>query len=208
MIGQIEAAEKETGEKINHLVLMGIGEPLDNFDSMLRFLKLVSGPGGRGIGMRNITLSTCGLADKIYELAKEHLGLTLAVSLHAPNDTMRRKIMPVDRRYPIRDLIKACRFYSKETGRRVTYEYALINGENDGLIHARELAGLIAGSLCHVNLIPVNEVKETGFKSVSKSKVSEFAAELEKNGVAVTVRRSLGQDINAARGQLMRDVLH
>ncbi|MDR2654711.1 MAG: 23S rRNA (adenine(2503)-C(2))-methyltransferase RlmN [Oscillospiraceae bacterium] len=207
MLAQISVIEAAANSKISRVVLMGIGEPLDNFENVLRFLRLVSCPEGRNLSGRNITLSTCGIADKIYELAEYRLGITLAVSLHAPDNALRSRIMPVNRRWPLEEVIKAAKYYANKTGRRATYEYALIRGENDGADQARRLAGLLRGSLCHVNLIPVNEVKERGFKSAARQGVLAFAAELEKNGIAVTIRRSLGQDINAACGQLRREEL-
>lgn len=195
---------EETGDKVASIVLMGIGEPLDNFDNVMTFLNLVTEERGFNMGMRHISLSTCGLVDKIYELAKLNLQLTLSVSLHAPNDEIRRRTMPVARRYPIDTLIKACKDYFKTTGRRVSFEYALIDGVNDQPEHARELIELLKGTGGHVNLIPVNKVNETGYKRGKRESVEAFCKYLNDNGQNATIRRELGSDINAACGQLRR----
>ncbi len=199
-------AEK-SGEKIASLVLMGIGEPLDNFDNVIDFLTILTSEQGFNLGMRHISLSTCGLVDKIYELAKLKLQLTLSVSLHAPNDEIRRRTMPIARRYPIDELIKACKDYFNATGRRISFEYALIDGVNDQPEHAMELIKLLKGTGGHVNLIPVNKVSETGYKRGKRESVEAFAKILNDNGQNATIRRELGSDINAACGQLRRSII-
>ena len=183
---------------------MGMGEPLDNYDNVLRFLHLVSSEDGMNIGMRHISLSTCGLVPRIYELAEERLQLTLSVSLHAPNDQIRSRTMPVNRKYPIGELLKACRYYIEKTGRRISFEYAMIDGVNDSDANAAELALRLKGMLCHVNLIPVNAVGGTGYKKSRQERIRSFIAVLEKAGLTATVRRTLGSDINASCGQLRR----
>lgn len=205
ILGQIYTAERDLGEKISNVVLMGIGEPLDNFDNVLTFLELLSHPEGRNLGMRHVTLSTCGLVDQIYRLAEKNLQITLSISLHAPNDGLRSQTMPVNRRYPIDELLAACRAYADRTGRRISFEYALIDGFNDSPAHAKELASRIRGMLCHVNLIPVNRIEERDYASSSQQNVKRFVQVLESSGINATVRRTLGQDINAACGQLRRD---
>ena len=205
ILGQIYTAERDLGEKISNVVLMGIGEPLDNFDNVLTFLELLSNPEGRNLGMRHVTISTCGLVDQIYRLAEKNLQITLSISLHAPNDRLRSQTMPINRRYPIDELLAACRAYADRTGRRVSFEYALIDGLNDSSAHAKELASRIRGMLCHVNLIPVNRIEERNYASSSQQNVRRFVQVLESYGINATVRRTLGQDINAACGQLRRD---
>lgn len=198
---------EESGEKIASMVLMGIGEPLDNFDNVMDFLTIVTSEQGFNLGMRHISLSTCGLVDKIYKLAERKLQLTLSVSLHAPNDEIRRRTMPIARRYPIEELIKACKDYFDTTGRRISFEYALIDGVNDKPEHAMELIALLKGMGAHVNLIPVNRVNETGYRRGKRESVEAFCKLLNDNGQNATVRRELGSDINAACGQLRRSVM-
>ncbi len=205
MLSQIYAAKKQLGIKITNIVMMGIGEPLDNYDNTVRFLKLINDKDGENISLRNVSLSTCGIVDKIYELAKLKLGLTLSVSLHATDDVSRSEIMPINKTYNIKKLITACKDYSKATGRRISYEFALINGVNDSAKNAVELANLLKGSLCHVNIIGVNYVKEANFTSGGRKNLYEFQGKLKKLGVNATIRRSLGDDINAACGQLRRE---
>lgn len=210
MLSEVYLASKdaqESGEKIASIVLMGIGEPLDNFDNVMDFLTVVTSEQGFNMGMRHISLSTCGLVDKIYKLAERKLQLTLSVSLHAPNDEIRRRTMPVARRYPIDELIKACRDYFDITGRRISFEYALIDGVNDQPEHAKELIALLKGMGAHVNLIPVNRVNETGYRRGKRESVEAFCKLLNDNGQNATVRRELGSDINAACGQLRRSVM-
>ncbi|MFX4261676.1 23S rRNA (adenine(2503)-C(2))-methyltransferase RlmN [Pelotomaculum propionicicum] len=205
---QVLGIEKDRGERISHLVIMGSGEPLDNYSATLTFIKNIAATYGLNIGYRHITISTCGLAPGIRRLASERLPLTLAVSLHASNDSLRDYLVPVNRKYPLPELIAACREYARETGRRVSFEYALIAGVNDSAEHARELCGLLTGLLCHVNLIPANPVVERGIKPPSKQQVELFKNILERNAITTTVRREFGADIEAACGQLRRRVLN
>ena len=205
ILSQIYAAEKDLGVRVSHVVMMGMGEPLDNYDNVIRFLHLITDERGKNISMRHISLSTCGIVPKINELAELRLQLTLSVSLHAPNDVIRTSMMPVNKRWPIAELMAACRSYKEKTSRRISFEYALVKGKNDSEECAQELASLLKGMLCHVNLIPVNEVKETGMKKSTQENVKRFAAVLEKRGLPVTVRRELGSDIDAACGQLRRN---
>jgi 23S rRNA (adenine2503-C2)-methyltransferase len=202
ILGEIYAAENDLGITVSHIVLMGMGEPLDNYDNVLRFLRLVTDENGHNISMRNISLSTCGIVPKIYDLLNECLQLTLSVSLHAPFDELRSKIMPVNRKYGIDELLKACREYAETTSRRISFEYAMLGGVNDSDECARALAKKLRGMLCHVNLIPVNEVKESPFHPGSPEQLKRFSDILEKNGITVTVRRKLGSDIDASCGQL------
>ncbi len=204
ILGQILAAEKDSGERISNIVMMGIGEPLDNYDNTLRFLRLVNLPEGRNIGYRHISLSTCGLADKIKMLAKEDMPITLSVSLHAPNQKMRAEMMPVAKKWSIDELIGACREYIGVTGRRISFEYAMIDGVNDTRECADELCRLLSGMLCHVNLIPLNNVAEKSYRKSSAKRIEEFTAYLEKRHITATVRRKLGSDINASCGQLRK----
>lgn len=202
MISEVFTAQKDLGVKINHLVLMGTGEPLDNFDNVMRFIELLTDEKGQNMSIRHISLSTCGIVPKIYELADKKLGLTLSVSLHAPNDEIRSKSMPVNLRYNIDELLSACQYYENKTGRRISFEYAMIKGLNDSDGAATELASRLKGSLCHVNLIPVNNVSERNYEKSTLDRQKRFADILEKNGITATVRRTLGSDINASCGQL------
>ena len=204
MLLQLYEAEKNSGKKISSIVLMGIGEPLDNFDNVLSFLDILSSEKGTNMSLRHVSLSTCGLVDKIYELAKFKYGLTLSISLHATSDKDRSDIMPVNKIYNIDKLIKACKYYINQTGRRISFEFALIEGLNDSIEKANELIQLLKGINCHVNIIPVNQIKERNFKTNKKS-VALFASYLEKCGINATVRRTLGSDIDAACGQLRRE---
>ena len=212
LLGQVISAQCDMGERISNIVMMGIGEPLDNYESVVKFLRLVGDPAGINIGSRHISLSTCGLVDKIDELAKLDLQITLSISLHAADDETRSSIMPVNNKWNIASLLDACRRYFGATGRRISFEYTLISGKNDSPACARKLAltlkhGLYRNSKpfpIHVNLIPVNEVEETGFVKSGADAVNEFARILEKEGINATVRRKLGSDINASCGQLRR----
>lgn len=207
MLGQVIAAQKDTGERISHIVLMGIGEPLDNYDNVIRFIKLASSPDGLGIGCRNISLSTCGIVPRILSLSKEGLPVTLSVSLHASDDTTRSTLMPVNNSWGIDALLSACARYFEKTGRRISFEYTLISGKNDSREEAMRLARLLKKHLksgIHVNLIPLNLVKEREFKTVDREYAARFAEYLKKSGVNATVRRTLGPDINASCGQLRR----
>ena len=215
LLGQVIAAARDSGERIDGIVMMGIGEPLDNFDNVLRFLELVNAPKGVNIGYRHISLSTCGLCERIDELAQHKLPITLSISLHAADDETRSSIMPINRRYSVSELLAACRRYYATTGRRISFEYTLIAGKNDSREAAKKLATVLNRSLrsrtegmpIHVNLIPVNEVEETGFQRAGARAVKAFAAVLEENGIRATVRRKLGADINASCGQLRRENL-
>ncbi|MPM60046.1 putative dual-specificity RNA methyltransferase RlmN [bioreactor metagenome] len=202
MADQVLFTELDSGEKISNIVLMGIGEPLDNFDAVLKFLSLVNHPQGLNIGMRHISLSTCGLPEKIDKLASYGLQLTLSVSLHAPDDETRTRLMPVNRAVGVEELMAACRRYFKKTGRRISYEYAMVDGVNDSPVQADLLASLMKDAHGHVNLIPLNNVEESPLKP--SRRVGEFKRRLEKQGVTVTVRRRLGEDIDASCGQLRR----
>ncbi len=212
LLGQIIAASADLGERMDGVVMMGIGEPLDNYDNVVKFLHLVGDTNGLRIGMRHISVSTCGIVDKIYKLAEENLGITLSLSLHAATDEKRSEIMPINNRWNIGELLDACRAYFGKTGRRLSFEYTLIAGKNDSVEDALTLASLLNGKLrsrndtmpIHVNLIPVNEVKERDFVHSGKKAVAAFAATLEKKGIRATVRRTLGSDINASCGQLRR----
>lgn len=205
MLAQIEAAQRDLGVRISNIVLMGMGEPLDNYDNVIRFIELVSSDSGLNIGTRHITLSTCGIVPKIYELAKRRFGITLSVSLHAPNDQIRRKTMPIARTYSIDELLQACRDYFKTTGRRVSFEYSMISGVNDSDANARELAQRLEGMNCHVNLIPVNTVEGTGYIKSNIKRQQSFIDILAEKNITATVRRTLGSDINASCGQLRRN---
>ncbi len=204
MIAQIEAAQRDRGVRVSSVVLMGMGEPLDNYEQVLLFLKTLARPGGVHIGMRHVSLSTCGLVDGIYRLMEEKLQLTLSVSLHAPNNEIRSRLMPVNRRWPVEELLKACREYIRVTGRRISFEYAMIDGVNDSDACAMELASRLKGMLCHVNLIPANEVRGKEHRRSSQARLRRFQQLLEQQGLNVTVRRTLGADISASCGQLRR----
>lgn len=204
MLDQVLFTQLDSGLPISNIVLMGIGEPLDNYDTVLRFLGLVNSKEGLNIGMRHISLSTCGLVDKIDRLAEENLQLTLSVSLHAPTDEVRSSIMPVNRRYPVAELMQACRRYFEKTGRRISFEYAMIRGVNDTPEMARLLIGRLRGIAAHVNLIPLNEVAESPLKPSTPEAVRLFQKTLEESGIPATVRRTLGSDIDASCGQLRR----
>lgn len=204
MLSQIQTAERDGQKRISNVVLMGMGEPLDNYENVLRFLELISNPDGINIGMRHISLSTCGIVDKIYDLAEKKYQLTLSISLHAPNDAIRSQTMPINQRWHIEDLLKACRYYSETTGRRISYEYAMISGLNDSDDCARELGERLRGTLCHVNLIPVNTVSGTSYRKSMIDRQQVFIKILAKAGITATVRRTLGADINASCGQLRR----
>lgn len=204
MLSEIQTAQRDAGIRISNVVLMGMGEPLDNYQNVLRFLELVSSENGLNIGMRHISLSTCGLAEKICDLADRKLQLTLSVSLHAPNDEIRSRTMPVNRKWNIDTLLKSCRYYSDVTGRRISFEYAMISGVNDSDACANELASRLRGIISHVNLIPVNDVTGTGYRKSGEDRLRRFSAILERRGITATVRRTLGSDIEASCGQLRR----
>ena len=207
MLGQIYAVAEDTGQKIGHVVIMGSGEPLDNFDNLLRFTDIAVCEKGMNMGGRNITVSTCGIVPKITELADKRYQLTLAISLHATTDEKRRKIMPIANKYSIDEILEACGYYFRTTGRRITFEYSLIAGVNDTDEDAEELANIAKRVLGHVNLIPVNPIKERDYKQSPKGRVLAFKNKLEKNGINVTIRREMGRDIEGACGQLRRRFL-
>lgn len=200
MLGQMYESERDSGKTLDSVVLMGIGEPLDNFDNVMKFLKILD---ESGFSLRRVSLSTCGVVDRIYELAKLKLGVTLSVSLHAATDEKRSEIMPINKKYPLKTLMKACDDYFAATGRRISFEYSLIEGVNDDESSAKELISLLGGKNCHINLIPINEVRERGFRK--SPYVERFQRLLTNAGMNATVRRTLGADINAACGQLRRD---
>lgn len=207
MLGQIMTLQNFIGERIGNVVLMGSGEPLDNYDEVLKFLKLVNDDNGLNISHRSITLSTVGIVPKIYDLANESLQITLAISLHEVDEDKRTALIPVNAKYSVEEIIKACKFYTKKTKRRITFEYSLINGVNDNNETAIALAKLLKGMLCHVNLIPINAVVEKNFKPSSEINIIKFKETLENFGIVTTIRREMGSDINAACGQLRNDYI-
>ena len=204
MLGQVITINRERGIRIGHIVIMGVGEPMDNYDNVLQFLREAQKEDGLGISYRHMALSTCGVVPGIYRLSEEKLPITLAVSLHAPFDHLRSKIMPINRKYPLEELMKACRAYLDAGGRRITFEYAMISNVNDSQQHAQELCRLLKGIQCHVNLIPMNRIPGTNYEKSDPEKVSAFSKALADRGIEVTVRRELGRDISAACGQLRR----
>lgn len=204
ILSQLYETERQTGRKVSSIVLMGIGEPLDNYDNVVKFLRILSSPDGENMSLRHVSLSTCGLVDRIYDLAELNLGLTLSISLHSPYDEKRSELMPVNRRYPIPELMRACRAYFEKTGRRISFEYALIDGENDSEEDAKALCRLVSGMPSHINIIPVNSIKERNYRS-NRSSAQRFCKILCGLGANATVRRTLGADINAACGQLRRE---
>jgi len=199
---KVQQTLDEVGERVSHIVIMGIGEPFDNYDAMMNFLKVINHEKGLNIGARHITVSTSGIVPKIYQFADEQLQINFAVSLHAPNQEARQKLMPIARAYKLDELMEAVRYYTKKTGRRVSFEYGLMSGENDSVEIAEELSTLIKGIKCHVNLIPVNYVPERDYVRTSRSQIFAFEKTLKKNGINVTIRREQGSDIAAACGQL------
>ena len=212
MLGQVIAANGyakslDPDRRVHNIVLMGSGEPLDNYDNVMKFLRLVNAPEGLNISLRNISLSTCGLVPKMYDLAEENLPVTLSVSLHAPNDEIRRQTMPVANAYPMDKLLEACRNYIAKTGRRVIFEYALVADLNCDAKHADELSRKLRGMQCHVNLIPLNSVKERNLEAPSRKLAEDFLKRLEQNRISATIRREMGSDIDGACGQLRRKVL-
>lgn len=204
MLDQVYAISRITGERVSNVVVMGTGEPLDNYDNLCRFLTLITNDDGLHISQRNITVSSCGLVPEIYRLADENFAITFALSLHASNDEKRRALMPIANRYSIEEVLEACRYYFHRTGRRMTFEYSLVAGKNDRMEDAKELSDLLKGFPCHVNLIPVNPIKEREFKRADQNSVQKFKVMLEKNAINVTIRRGMGKDIDAACGQLRK----
>ena len=204
ILGQLYETERTTGRKVSSIVLMGIGEPLDNYDNVVKFLKILESPEGTNMSLRHVSLSTCGLVDRIYDLAELDLGLTLSISLHSPYDEKRSELMPINNRYHIDELMRACRDYFAKTGRRISFEYALIEGENDSQSDAKALCDLLRGMPSHINIIPVNKIKERNYRS-DRSSALRFCKMLCDMGANATVRRTLGADIDAACGQLRRE---
>ncbi|PVE18246.1 23S rRNA (adenine(2503)-C(2))-methyltransferase RlmN [Clostridium perfringens] len=207
ILSEVLIGQKLLGERISNIVLMGSGEPLDNYDNVMKFLELVNADYGLNIGQRHITLSTCGLVPKIREMADKEMQVTLAISLHAVSDEKRKTIMPIANKYSISEILDACNYYIEKTGRRITFEYSLVSGVNDTKEDAKSLGRLLKGMLCHVNLIPVNEIKENEFKKSTKKDIETFLNTLKAYGVEATVRREMGSDINAACGQLRRSYI-
>ena len=207
MLEQIYRIQVLSGERVSHVVVMGTGEPLDNYDNLIRFLKLITQPEGLNISARNITVSTCGIPDKIRAFAEEGLAVTLALSLHAPNNEIRKQLMPVANQYNLHEVLDAFLFYYERTGRRLTFEYSLIDGINDEEEHAKELTKLVKGINCHINLIPVNPIKERTYQKSENKKIQNFKNILEKNRINVTIRREMGADIDAACGQLRKSYM-
>ncbi|MDQ2087155.1 23S rRNA (adenine(2503)-C(2))-methyltransferase RlmN [Herbivorax sp. ANBcel31] len=206
MLDQVLTIGSDIKKRIGNVVIMGIGEPLDNYDNLIKFLRLINHKDGLNIGLRHIAISTCGLVPEILRFSKENMPVTLSISLHAPDDETRGKIMPINNKYPLDKLIEACKIYTMTTSRRITFEYSLIDGVNDSLEHAKKLALLIKGMLCHVNLIPVNTVSSTDYKKSSREKIQMFRNVVQRHGIEVTVRRELGSEIDAACGQLRRNI--
>ena len=204
MLDQVYAITRLTGERVSNVVIMGSGEPLDNYENVLKFIRLLTDEHGLHISQRNVTLSTCGIVPKIKELAEEDLQATLAISLHASSDEKRKKLMPIANRYSMKELLEACRYYFDQTGRRLTFEYSLVGGVNDTDEDASQLSELLSGLNCHVNLIPVNPIKERNFVESEAVRIREFKNKLEKNQINVTIRREMGRDIDGACGQLRR----
>ena len=204
MLDQIYQIGKDIGERISNVVVMGTGEPMDNFDNLLKFIELLTDENGQHISQRNVTVSTCGIVPRMKELADKKLSITLALSLHASNQEKRLSLMPVANKYDIQEVVEACRYYFDQTGRRVTFEYSLVGGVNDTDEDARELSQLIHGMNCHVNLIPVNPIKERDYVQSNAAVIEAFKNKLEKNGINVTIRREMGRDIDGACGQLRK----
>lgn len=204
MLDQIYRIQTISGERVDNIVIMGSGEPMDNYDNVIRFLELINAEKGLNISARNITVSTCGLVPKIYQLADLKLQITLAISLHAPNDDLRRTMMPVANKYSIAEIMEACRYYISKTGRRISFEYSLVKDVNDTKECAGQLIKLVKGMNCHVNLIPVNPIKERDYRQSEKRAIEDFKNKLEKNGINVTIRREMGRDIDGACGQLRK----
>ncbi len=207
MLSQVYDIQRDTGERVSHVIVMGMGEPLDNYENLMKFIRILSHEKGICISQRHITVSTCGLVEQIGRLAGEHLQITLAISLHAPNDVIRQKIMPVAKQYSMEELFRACKKYFDETGRRITFEYSMIRGVNDRAEHARELAERCQGFPCHINLIPLNDVKERNCVRSAESDIRQFKIILEKYRINGTIRREMGSDIDAACGQLRKKFL-
>ena len=207
MLDQIYRIQADTGERVANVVVMGTGEPMDNYDNLVRFIRILTDENGLGISQRNVTVSTCGIVPKMYDLAEEKLQITLAISLHAVNDEKRRELMPIANTYSIEEILKACRYYYSQTNRRITFEYSLVKGVNDTQECAEQLSGLLHGMNCHVNLIPVNPVKERSYVQSERKVIVEFKNKLENCGINVTIRREMGRDIGGACGQLRKSYM-
>jgi len=207
LLSQIYEIEKNIGERVSNIVLMGSGEPLDNFDNVMKFIELITDENGKNISQRNITLSTCGLVPKMKEMADRKMQVTLALSLHASDDETRKELLPIAKKYTIAEVLDACKYYFDKTGRRITFEYSLVAGVNDTATEAEKLANLVSGINCHVNLIPVNPIKERDYKQSEKRAVLQFQKILEKKQINVTIRREMGRDINGACGQLRKSYM-
>lgn len=207
MLEEIYLIQRLSGERVSNIVLMGSGEPLDNFDNVISFVKRISDENGLHISQRNITISTCGLVENICRLADLNLQITLALSLHAADDETRRELMPVAKRYTITEILEACSYFFEKTGRRISFEYSLVAGVNDTPEEAEKLAALLKGRNCHVNLIPVNPIKERDYRKSERQNIIKFKNHLEKNGINVTIRREMGSDIQGACGQLRKSYL-
>ena len=204
MLDQIYRIQADTGERVANVVVMGTGEPMDNYDNLVRFIRILTDENGLGISQRNVTVSTCGIVPKMYDLAEEKLQITLAISLHAVNDEKRRELMPIANTYSIEEILKACRYYYSQNNRRITFEYSLVKGVNDSREDAKALAALLEGINCHINLIPVNPIEERSYRQTEADAVLKFKNMLEKYGRNVTIRREMGRDIQAACGQLRK----
>lgn len=207
MLEQIYRIQKLSGERVSNVVVMGTGEPLDNYENLLQFIRLLTDENGLHISQRNLTVSTCGIVPKMYALAEENLQITLAISLHASNQEKRAELMPIANKYSIEEVLEACRNYFEKTGRRLTFEYSLVGGKNDTKEDAEELARLIKGLNCHVNLIPVNPIKERDYVQSDKKVIENFKNKLEKYQINVTIRREMGRDIDGACGQLRKSYI-
>ena len=207
MLSQVTEISRQAGERVSHVVIMGSGEPLDNYDNLVRFLRIMGDPDGERLSLRDITVSTCGIVPNIYALADEGLPVTLALSLHAPTQEKRERLLPVSRRYRLPEVMEAMRYYFDKTGRRITFEYSCVEGENTSSEDAVLLADLVRGMNCHINLIPVNPVEERSFRRPDRRDIEAFRGMLEKRGISVTIRREMGRDINGACGQLRRSYL-
>ncbi|QZY53757.1 23S rRNA (adenine(2503)-C(2))-methyltransferase RlmN [Crassaminicella profunda] len=204
ILDQVLAIQKDIGERVSNVVIMGSGEPFDNYEEVMKFFEIINHPEGLNISLRNITVSTCGLVPNILDLADKRLQVTLAISLHASNNALRSKMMPINRKYPLEELLKACKTYTDQTNKRITFEYALIRDVNDSTEDAKELATKIKNILCHVNLIPLNKVDEREYDTAKTDRIKNFQRILKNHGIEATIRRELGSDINAACGQLRR----
>ncbi len=204
MLEQIYAITRMTGERVSNVVVMGTGEPMDNYDNLVRFIELLTNEDGLNISQRNVTVSTCGIVPGIRKFAEEGLQVTLALSLHAPNDEKRKELMPIAKKYSLKEVLEACDYYFEKTGRRISFEYALVGGVNDNDGEAQELISLLQGRNCHVNLIPVNPIKERDYVSTNRQKTEQFKNKLEKSKIQCTIRREMGRDIDGACGQLRR----